>query len=46
MNREDLEPWQRVFHDRYVQEQERRMSSVPDYGDKDLYGPGPGEDDE
>jgi hypothetical protein len=45
MSREDLEPWQRVFHDRNVREQERRMSSVPDYGDEDLYRPD-GDDDE
>jgi hypothetical protein len=39
MNREDLEPWEQVFHDRIVREQEIRTASLPDYGDDDLYGP-------
>lgn len=45
MSREDLEPWERVFHDRNIRQQESRMGSVPDYGDEDLYGPGPDEDE-
>lgn len=41
MSRADLEPWEQVFHDRRIREQERLSGSVPDYGDDDLYGPGP-----
>jgi hypothetical protein len=45
MSRQDLEPWERVFHDRHTRQQEIRMASVPDYGDEDLYRPSKGDVD-
>lgn len=43
--RSDLEPWQRMFHDDWEREQEKRNASVPDYGDWHLYGDDPGVED-
>lgn len=40
-----LEPWEQIFHDRNVRDQERRNASVPDYGDWHLYGDDPGVED-
>lgn len=32
-----LEPWQRMFHDRWQREAEKRAASVPDPADDDLW---------